>query len=371
MVFHHESESGAWLISTKWASAARAADAAPNPVANVNAVTRILSVALPLQSLIVSTFSRSVVIEGSGWRAAFHPLTAGMWSPLHHRSRPRLGHLRKRCNGNFMKNKNGKYVPFDGGADYNRQRQEEVWAGFESVCRNEIKHPRESHGGREHRRIAERRRIDAAHRGKLRSVAASVEERGHLYRATSFERDGGPHQRHRRELRRASVRRGAGRAALRLFRLFRSAGGISSGLHGAGHVVAELSAEDSQADRREARRIVRRLGGARIHRGLARRSRGTRSGTRRQAVRRRRENAATGRQHLRGRRAPLVSGGELHRLRIAAHTQACASGVRIRRHVPRTDSQREEGRRGDRDQLCAIWQGNAVLPARGAPPSGE
>jgi hypothetical protein len=57
MVFHHESESGAWLISTKWASAARAAEAAPNPVANVNAVTRILSVALPLQSLMSPPFS--------------------------------------------------------------------------------------------------------------------------------------------------------------------------------------------------------------------------------------------------------------------------------------------------------------------------
>ncbi len=43
----------------------------------------------------------------------------------------------------------------------------------------------------------------------------------------------------------------------------------------------------------------------------------------------------------------------------------------FRRHVPRTDSQREEGRRGDRDQLRAVWQGNAVLPARRASPSGE
>jgi hypothetical protein len=56
MVFHQESESGAWLINTKCASAARAAVVAANPAVSANAATRILSVALPLQSLIVSTF---------------------------------------------------------------------------------------------------------------------------------------------------------------------------------------------------------------------------------------------------------------------------------------------------------------------------
>ena len=167
-------------------------------------------------------------------------------------------------------------------------------------------------------------------------------------------------------MRRASVRGGAVCAALRLFRLLRSAGGVSPGVHGAGRVLAELSAEHPQADRRKAGRVVGRLGGARIHRGLARRARRTRSGSRRQAVRRRGEDAATGRQHLRDRRAAFVSGGELHCLRVAAHAQARASGVRFRRHVSRADSQREEGRRGDRDQLRAVRQGNAVLPARRA-----
>ncbi len=59
-----------------------------------------------------------------------------------------------------------------------------------------------------------------------------------------------------------------------------------------------------------------------------------------------------------------VSGGELYRLRAAAHGQARASGVGFRRHVSRADPQREEGRRGGRDQLRAVRQGDAVLRAR-------
>jgi hypothetical protein len=57
-----------------------------------------------------------------------------MDQPMHHRSRPRLGQLPKRCNGNFMKNKNGKYIPFDGVAAYNPQRQEALRRALKAYC---------------------------------------------------------------------------------------------------------------------------------------------------------------------------------------------------------------------------------------------
>jgi hypothetical protein len=43
----------------------------------------------------------------------------------------------------------------------------------------------------------------------------------------------------------------------------------------------------------------------------------------------------------------------------------------LQQAVSRTDSQREEGRCGDRNQLRAVWQGNAVLLARRASSPGE
>jgi hypothetical protein len=33
-----------------------------------------------------------------------------------------------------MENKNRKYVPFDGVAAYNRQRQEAVWHALKTLC---------------------------------------------------------------------------------------------------------------------------------------------------------------------------------------------------------------------------------------------
>jgi hypothetical protein len=49
-----------------------------------------------------------------------------MHEPMRHRSRPRLGQLPHSCNENFKENKNGKYVPFEEAAAYNRQRRRAV-----------------------------------------------------------------------------------------------------------------------------------------------------------------------------------------------------------------------------------------------------
>jgi hypothetical protein len=57
-----------------------------------------------------------------------------MRQPMRHRSRSRLGDLPKRCNENFITNKNRKYVPFDAAPAYNRQRQEAVRRALEALC---------------------------------------------------------------------------------------------------------------------------------------------------------------------------------------------------------------------------------------------
>ena len=254
-------------------------------------------------------------------------------------------------------------------AAYNRQRRRSC--GGRRALPHAVKHEREPWRKRAPK-IAERRRTDAAHHRNLRGAAAAVEERRDVYRAASLERDDGSHERHRRALRRASVGGRAFCAALRLFRLLRSAGGVSAGVHGAGR--------SSQSYQQRIRKLIDEkpgelsggVGGARVHRGephggLDELEAGLDDEQFEAAVKmlQQAENI-----YVIGVRRSF-RGGELHRLCVAAHAQARASRVGLRRHVSRADSQREEGRCGDRDQLRAVRQGDAVLRARRAASSAR
>jgi hypothetical protein len=85
-------------------------------------------------------------------------------SPLRHRSGPRVGQFSNSCNENFMSKKNGKFIPFAFGCAYTRHRRDSAFIGPQAFAgrafalqKSTGKDRGYDHGGRQHRRIAERR----------------------------------------------------------------------------------------------------------------------------------------------------------------------------------------------------------------------